>query len=43
MHTGKRDVAGPWIDTTLDNIQRLKRDIAEYESILAALRKGEIP
>jgi hypothetical protein len=43
MHTGKRDVAGPWVDTTLENIDKLKRAIAEYESILASLRKGESP
>jgi hypothetical protein len=43
MHTGKGDVAGPWIDTTLDNIQRLKRAIAEYEVDLGRPAKGRDP
>ncbi len=43
LRSGKREVSGPWNDTTNDQIQRLRRAIAEYESILAALRKGEVP
>ncbi len=43
LRSGKREVSGPWNDTTNDQIQRVRRAIAEYESILAALRKGEVP
>ena len=43
LRSGKREVSGPWNDTTNDQIQRLRRAIAEYELILAALRKGEVP
>jgi hypothetical protein len=31
MQTGKRYLNGPWIDTTQDNIRRLKQAIAKYE------------
>jgi hypothetical protein len=31
MQTGKRYSNGPWIDTTQDNIRRLKQAIAKYE------------
>jgi hypothetical protein len=34
MQTGKRYSNGPWIDTTQDNIRRLKQAIAKYEAAI---------
>jgi hypothetical protein len=39
MQTGKRYSNGPWIDTTQDNIRRLKQASAKYE--VAILREEE--
>ena len=38
VHTGKRTAAGAWIDTTNDEIQRLRKDVADIDSALATAR-----
>jgi hypothetical protein len=43
LRAGKRYVPGAWIDTTREEILRLKDAIAEHQSILEAFRKGDFP
>jgi hypothetical protein len=37
------EVNGRLVDTTPEDAERTKERIAEYESILVSLRKGEMP
>jgi hypothetical protein len=43
LRSGKRYVPGAWIDTTREDILRLKEALAECQSILEAFRKGDFP
>ena len=41
LRTGERTGdSRPWVDTTDREIERLKRDIAHYETVLALARDG---
>jgi hypothetical protein len=37
VQTGKRELGGPWIDTTQDTIRMLKEAVAHCEAMLAML------
>jgi hypothetical protein len=39
--SGGREGDGPWFDTTEAEIQHLRREIAQFETIAAKLRVGE--
>ena len=43
MRIGGKLGDGPWEDKTQDWIARHKENIATYEKIIAALKKGEVP
>lgn len=43
MRVGKRELSGPWIDITPEVIASDRHAITEYEAILAALSRNELP
>jgi hypothetical protein len=43
MKLGESREIGVWVDTTPEDIRRLKEIIEEYEDIIAKMKAGETP
>ena len=42
MKTGKKEVTGPWVDATAEELERVQRKLAELDKIIARLEGSAI-